>query len=413
MAAGSTLLDKVWDLHVVARLGGDYDLLHVDRHLIHDLSGTHALKRLAELGRPVRNPALNFATPDHTVSTAPSGDADGPFAARCVVPLRELSREHGIRLFDVHEPGHGIVHIMGPELGLTLPGVTLVCGDSHTCTHGALGALAWGIGLSEVSHVLATQTVIQRKPKRLRVTVDGRLRPGVTAKDLILCLIGREGAAAGDGFAVEYAGPAIRALTVEARMTVCNLSIEMGAKVGMVAPDEATLDYVAGRRFAPEGALWDLAVAHWRQLPSDDGAEFDREIGVDADAVAPQVTWGTSPEHVIAVNERVPDPAREPDPGRRQAMVAALDYVGLAPGMAIEGLEVEHVFIGSCTNSRLSDLRAAARVIQGRKVAEGVRAWVVPGSRQVKLEAEAEGLDTTFRAAGFEWREPGCSMCVA
>ncbi len=413
MTAGNTLLDKIWDRHVVARLDGGYDLLHVDRQLIHDLSGTRALKRLKELGHRVRNPGLNFATPDHTVSTAPGGDADGPFAERCVAPLRRLSREYGIRLFDVHQAGHGIVHIIGPELGLTLPGVTLVCGDSHTCTHGALGALAWGIGSSEVAHVLATQTVIQRKPRRLRVTVERALGPEVTAKDLILYLIGREGAAAGDGYAVEYAGPAVRALTIEARMTLCNLSIEMGAKIGMVAPDQATLDYVSGRRFAPQGEAWDLAVEHWRQLPGDDGAEFDREIAVDAAAVAPQVTWGTSPEHVIPVDGRVPDPAAEPDPARRRTLTAALDYAGLTPGMAIEGLAVDHVFIGSCANSRLSDLRAAARVIRGRKVAEGVRAWVVPGSRQVKLEAEAEGLDATFRAAGFDWRQPGCSMCVA
>ena len=413
MRTGKTLLDKVWDLHVVARLGDGYDLLHVDRQLIHDLSGTRALQRLAELGHGVRDPGLNFATPDHTVSTAPGGDADGPFAERCVVPLRQLSRAQGIRLFDVHQEGHGIVHVIGPELGLTLPGVTLVCGDSHTCTHGALGALAWGIGSSEVAHVLATQTVVQQRPKRLRVTFDGVIQPGVTAKDLILYLIGREGAAAGDGFAVEYAGPAIRALSIEGRMTLCNLSIEMGAKVGMIAPDDATLEYVAGRRFAPRDGAWEQAVAHWRQLPSDEDAAFDREIALDAGAVSPQVTWGTSPEQVMAIDDTVPDPASEPDPGRRQAMQAALDYVGLTPGMRIEGLRVDRVFIGSCANGRLSDLRAAARVVAGRKVAAGVRAWVVPGSRQVKLAAEAQGLDAIFRAAGFDWREPGCSMCVA
>jgi len=407
-----TLLDKVWNEHVVADLGDDFALIHVDRQLIHDLSGTRALLALAETGHAVRNPELTFATPDHTVSTLPNFGHTGPRYDKCVNPLREHSRRHGIRLFDIGEPGHGIVHVIGPELGLTLPGATILCGDSHTCTHGGLGALAWGIGASEIVHVLVTQTVIQRKPKRMRITFDGALSGGVEPKDLILHAIGRLGTAAGDGYAIEYAGSAIETMSIEGRMTVCNLSIELGAKIGMVAPDEATFQFIDGREMAPTGEIWETAVEHWRSLHSDDGATFDTEIAIDAAEIGPQVTWGTSPEHVIAVDQPVPDPAVEPDADKRQAMAAALAYSGLEPGTPMEGIAIDQVFIGSCTNSRLSDLRRSAELARGRKVADHVRAWVVPGSQDVKHAAEAEGLNRVFTEAGFEWREPGCSLCV-
>ncbi len=414
MNPGKTLFDKVWDAHVVADPGDGTVLLHVDRHLLHDLSGKRGLDGLARLGRRLHSPGLTFATPDHSVSSAPGRtDATTPRSRRLVGGLREQCRRHQVRFFDLGQPGHGIVHVMGPELGITLPGVTLLCGDSHTCTHGALGALAFGIGSSEITHVLATQTVVQAKPKRMRVTFDGALAPGVGAKDLVLSLIGQVGAGGGGGHAVEYAGPTVRALPVEGRMTVCNLSIEFGAKIGMVAPDDAVFEYLAGRPLAPAGALWDRALAHWRGLPSDPQARFDAEVRIDARDLRPQVTWGTSPQHVAGVDEAVPDPDAEPDPNRRQAMRAALEYMGLAPGAPLAGLAIDWVFIGSCTNSRLSDLREAAAVACGRKVAAGVRAWVVPGSQGVKEAAQAEGLDRVFADAGFEWREPGCAMCVA
>jgi 3-isopropylmalate/(R)-2-methylmalate dehydratase large subunit len=316
-------------------------------------------------------------------------------------------------MFDVDEPGQGIVHVIGPELGLSLPGCLIVCGDSHTCTHGGLGALAFGIGSSELTHVLATQALIQRRPKTMRAQFEGRLPPGVTAKDLILALIGRIGAAAGTGYAVEYAGSAIRGLPVEGRLTICNLSVELGAKMGLIAPDEKTFEYLRGRPYAPQGAMWEQAVAAWRKLPSDPDAVFDREVVIDVEKIIPQVTWGISPEHVIGVDGRVPDPGEVADPARRAAIETALDYMGLVPGAPIAGTPVDWVFIGSCTNSRLSDLRAAAEIARGRKVAPGVRAWVVPGSETVKRDAVAEGLDKVFTDAGFEWREPGCSMCLA
>jgi 3-isopropylmalate/(R)-2-methylmalate dehydratase large subunit len=410
---GRTLFDKIWDQHVVADLGGGYALLHVDRHLLHDLGGGRAVMDIAEKGYPLRNPGLTFATPDHAISSTP-GRADTSAAGRRLLEdLRTLSREHGVRLFDVGEPGQGIVHVIGPELGLTLPGTLLVCGDSHTCTHGGLGALAFGIGTSEVTHVLATQCLVQRRPRRLRVRFEGNRAPGVTPKDMILYLIGRIGAAGGNGSAVEYAGAAVRALEIEGRLTLCNLSIELGAKIGMVAPDDKTYAFVADRPFAPQGALWDQAVAHWRTLPSDDDAGFDQEEQVDVAEIAPQVTWGTSPEMVIAVDQRIPDPAAMADIGKRRAAEAALDYMGLVPGAPIAGTRVDWVFIGSCTNSRISDLRAAAEVAKRGKVAAHVTAWVVPGSESVKRQAEAEGLDRIFTAAGFAWRDPGCSMCVA
>jgi 3-isopropylmalate/(R)-2-methylmalate dehydratase large subunit len=316
-------------------------------------------------------------------------------------------------MFDVDQPGQGIVHVIGPELGLSLPGCTIVCGDSHTCTHGGLGALAFGIGSSELTHVLATQALIQRRPKTMRVTFDGKLPLGVTAKDMILALIGHLGAGGGTGFAVEYAGNAIRDLEIEGRLTICNLSIELGAKMGMIAPDKKTFAYLRGRLYAPQGALWEQAVAAWRKLPSDPDAVFDREVTIDVTKIIPQVTWGISPEHVVGIDGQIPDPSGVDDPARRAAIETALHYMDLQAGAPIAGTPIDWVFIGSCTNSRLSDLRAAAEVVRGRKVAPNVRAWVVPGSETVKREAVAEGLDKVFIAAGFEWREPGCSMCLA
>ncbi len=407
-----TLFDKLWEAHVVAGFGGATALLHVDRLLLHDLSGTRALKTADDKGYAVRNPELVVACPDHTVSTEPGSVAGGERFEACVAPLERLSRANGIRYFGADDPGFGILHVIGPETGITLPGTTVVCGDSHTCTHGALATLAWGAGASEIVHVLATQTIRQNRPKRMRVDFGGALQDGVGPKDLILHLIGREGAAAGNGYAVEYAGSAIGAMSMEGRMTVCNLSIEMGAKIGLIAADETTLDYVEGRQFAPRDDDWDAAVEHWQGLTSDEGARFEREIHVDASGIAPQVTWGTSPEHVVGIDEAVPDPGSADDADRRHALQAALAYSGVEPGRPMEGLAVDRVFIGSCTNSRLSDLREAAAVVRDRKVAAGVEAWVVPGSRAVKRAAEAEGLDRVFTDAGFHWREPGCSLCV-
>ena len=410
-----TLFDKLWDAHVIADLGDGVALLHVDRHLLHDLSGRAALKELERRGLRVRNPELAFAVPDHLVSSAPGrsgGNAD--WSNLHIDTLRASCNKWGIRLFGVNDPAQGIVHVIGPELGLTQPGVLLLCCDSHTSTHGALGALAWGIGASEGVHVLATQTIVQQRPRRMRVNFHGRLAAGVEAKDLILYLIAREGAAAGTGYAVEYAGAAIRELDMEGRMTLCNLSIEWGAKMGMVAPDERTYAWLQGRPYAPAGSDWDAAMADWRTLKSDEGARFEREIEVDAAKVEPQITWGTSPQDAIAVSARVPDPAAVPDTQRRAAMQAALDYMGLAPGQAIAGTRIDRVFIGSCTNSRLVDLRRAADLVRrcGGSVAPHVCAWVVPGSQKIKRAAKCEGLDRVFLDAGFEWREPGCSLCV-
>jgi 3-isopropylmalate/(R)-2-methylmalate dehydratase large subunit len=408
-----TLFDKLWDEHVIADLGDNAYLLHVDRHLLHDLGGSRGLLDLKERGLKVHSPHLTFATPDHAISSAAGRAGTSETGLRLLQALRDETREVGIRMFDVGQPGQGIVHVIGPELGLSLPGSLLVCGDSHTCTHGGMGALAFGIGSSELSHVLATQTLVQRRPKTMRARFEGVMRPGVLPKDLILRLIGEIGAAGGTGYAVEYAGDAIRRMPVEGRLTICNLSIELGAKMGFIAPDDITFAYLAGRPFAPKGAAWDRAVAAWRTLRSDPGAHFDREVVIDVSAIAPQITWGTSPEHVIAVDQRIPDPAREADPVRRRAMEAALDYMGLVPGAPIAGTKIDWVFIGSCTNSRLSDLREAAAIAKGRRVAAGVKAWVVPGSETVKRDAEAEGLDRVFVEAGFAWREPGCSMCLA
>ena len=409
---GRTLFEKIWDAHVVSDLGGGFSLLHVDRHLVSD-PGSKALAALRRRGLPVRHPELTFAMPDHTVSTAPGREGHTPNAIRYLADLRHETRLQGIRLFDVGQPGQGIVHVVGPELGLTLPGASVVCSDSHTCTHGALGALAFGIGATEFQHVAATQTIVLQRPRQMRIRFEGTLPAGTSAKDLILHAIGRLGATGASGCAVEYAGAAIDALDIEARMTVCNLSVEMGGRFGIVAPDARTLAYVRGRPFAPGGAQWDQAAAQWATLRSDDDAVFDREVCIDVSEVVPQVTWGTSPQDTIGIDARIPDPAAASDPAQRAARQAALDYMGLRAGDAIAGTPVDWVFIGSCTNARISDLRLAAEVVRGRRVASGVRAWIVPGSELVKREAEAEGLAQVFLDAGFEWRESGCSLCVA
>lgn len=409
-----TLFEKVWDAHVIAAIGDGYDLMHVDRNLLHDLSGGQALAAVERRGLQVQSPELTFCVPDHAVSTAPGRHASSTeISARLAPVFRERAERHGIRFFDVNDPEQGIVHVIGPELGLTLPGLFVTCGDSHTSTHGALGAVAFGVGASEVVHVLATQSLVQKRPRTMRVTFNGRVGPGVTPKDLVLYMIGRIGAAGGTGYALEYAGSAIQELGMEGRLTICNMSIECGAKMGMIAPDDATYEFLAGCEFAPKGALWDAALGYWTGLPSDAEATFDCEVDIDVGAICPQITWGTSPEHVIGIDGRVPDPHEAPDGARRESWQAALDYIGLAPGQPLEGVPVDHVFIGSCTNGRLTDLREAAEVLKGRRVAETTSAWAVPGSQAVKRQAEAEGLDRIFRTAGFEWREPGCSQCVA
>jgi 3-isopropylmalate/(R)-2-methylmalate dehydratase large subunit len=410
---GRTLLAKIWDQHVIAHISDDTDLLHIDRHLLHDLGGSRGLLDLKSRNLRVHNPELTFATPDHAISTAHGRAGTIKIGQELLAALRVETTASGIQMFDIDEPGQGIVHVIGPELGLSLPGCVIVCGDSHTCTHGGLGALAFGIGSSELTHVLATQALMQRRPKTMRVKFEGRMSSGVTAKDLILALIGHVGAAGGTGYAVEYGGSVIRDMPIEGRLTICNLSIELGSKMGMIAPDEKTYEFIRGRRYAPQGEMWDRAVAAWRKLPSDADAVFDREVVIDVEKIIPQVTWGTSPEHVIGVDGFIPDPKTIADPARRAAIEIALDYMGLKAGAPIAGTPVDWVFIGSCTNSRLSDLRAAAEVARGRKVAPGVRAWVVPGSETIKRDAVAEGLDKLFTDAGFEWREPGCSMCLA
>ncbi len=408
-----TLFDKVWSSHVVADLGGGISLLAIDRHLLHDLEGGAIVKRVAERGLKAHNPELTFGVPDHVVSTDPARTANStPNSERLLSDMKDGLKAFGITYFDLDSEQQGIVHVIGPELGLSQPGMTLVCADSHTCTHGGLGALSFGIGATEVMHVLATQTLRQAKPKTMRIALNGAIPAGVAAKDVILATIGQIGAGAGRGHAVEYTGAAIRAMVIEERLTVCNLSIELGAKIGMIAPDDTTFEYLAGRQYAPQGAMFDRAVAYWRSLPSDEEVVFDAEHVIDVAKLAPQVTWGTSPQDVIAVNERIPDPARETDAHRRGIMEAALAYMGLRPGEAIEGTPIDCVFIGSCTNGRLSDIREAARIAAGRKVAPHVRAWVVPGSHAVQRAAEREGLDKLLRSAGFEWRKPGCSMCV-
>jgi 3-isopropylmalate/(R)-2-methylmalate dehydratase large subunit len=398
-----TMFDKIWDMHVVDEVGDGMQLMFVSRHVMHELSGQRGQSEIAKRGIRMRNPELTVGSFDHVVSTVPGAKGGpAPWADKLIDSFRAESKKAGIHLYDIGQDGQGIVHVVGPELGFTLPGTLLVCGDSHTCTHGALGALAWGIGTTELVHVLATQTVVQQRPKTMRVDFRGAPPKGVSGKDLILALIGKLGTAGGVGYAVEYAGDAIRGLDMEGRMTVCNLSIELGAKVGMVAPDEKTYAFLKGRRHAPKGALWDQALAHWKTLPSDAGAKYDVEHTLECASLAPQITWGTSPEDVVGVDAKVP--GNKPD---------ALAYMGLTAGQPIAGTKVDRVFIGSCTNSRLPDLRAAAAIIKGRKVAKHVKAWAVPGSWRIKQDAEAEGLHQVFLDAGFEWREAGCSMCVA
>jgi 3-isopropylmalate/(R)-2-methylmalate dehydratase large subunit len=408
-----TLFEKIWERHVVVERDDGQTLLYVDRHLIHDGS-RRAFEVLGERGLRVRRPDRTFGTPDHYVPTTSRSmeGVDDPDRRLMVESITKNAREHGVTVFGLDDPRQGIIHVVGPEQGLTQPGMTLVCGDSHTSTHGALGALAFGIGATEVAHVLATQTLWQRRPRTMRISVDGRLGPGVGGKDVILAIIAKIGAAGAVGHAVEYAGSAIRGLSMEGRLTVCNMSIEAGARAGMIAPDDTTFAYVEGRPYAPKGAAWEKALTYWRTLPSDAAARFDREVTLDAADIAPMVTWGTSPENAAPISGRVPDPTGIDDAERRAAMVKALDYMGLTPGTAIADIPVQRVFIGSCTNSRIEDLRLAAHVAKGRKVAASVHAMVVPGSGLIKRQAESEGLDKIFMAAGFEWREAGCSMCV-
>jgi 3-isopropylmalate/(R)-2-methylmalate dehydratase large subunit len=404
------MFDKIWDAHVVTEGPGGQTLLFIDRHLLHE-GAVHAFDRLEAAGRAMRRADLALATADHYLPTTPpaAGIADAEVRGM-LASLARHAGERGIAYLGPGDARRGIVHVIGPEQGVTQPGITLVCGDSHTATHGALGALAFGIGSSEVEHVMATQALWQRRPRTMRVTLDGRLAAGISAKDMILAVIARIGAGGGVGHAIEYAGPAVRALSMEGRMTMCNMSIEAGARSGMVAPDETTFAYLEGRPYAPKGEGWARALAAWRALPSDAGATFDREITIDAGAIAPMVTWGTSPQDALPITERVPDPTAVGDAGQRASMERALVYMGLSAGTPLTHVSVDRVFIGSCTNSRLEDLRAAAEVAKGRRAV--VPAWVVPGSGLVKRAAEAEGLDRIFTSAGFEWREPGCSMCV-
>ena len=409
-ATGLTLFEKIWRRHVVTEGPGGQSLLYVDRHLLHEGS-THAFGRMERKGLAVRRPEACLATADHYVPTASGrGEIADPEVRRMVADLGRHTERLGITFFGRGEPRQGIVHVIGPEQGATQPGILLVCGDSHTATHGAFGALAFGIGSTEVEHVLATQCLWQRKPRVMRVTVTGVRAPGIAGKDVILAIIARIGAGGGVGHAIEYAGPVIRALSMDERMTVCNMSIEAGARAGMVAPDETTFAYLEGRPLVPRGAGWAQALAHWRALPSDPDAVFDREVTLDAADIAPTVTWGTSPQDALPITARIPDPSAVGDPSRRASMERALAYMGLTAGAPLAGTPVSRVFIGSCTNSRLEDLRAAAAVARGRRAA--VPALVVPGSGGVKRAAEAEGLDRVFTEAGFEWREPGCSMCV-
>lgn len=409
----ATLVEKIWAIHRIADLGDGADLLYIDRVFLHERTGSIALKGLEAEQRPVRNPEQVFCTMDHIVDTHMGRDDNTrmPGGRDFIVQTRAAARKAGINLFDIGDPQQGIVHVVSPEQGIALPGVTLVCPDSHTCTLGGLGALAWGIGSTEAEHALATKTLAVSRPKQMRVSFSGELGYGVSAKDMILTLIGRHTASGGVGYAVEFAGKAVRNLALEARLTLCNMAVEFGAWSGIVAPDDTTFAYVAGRPFAPAGANWERALAHWRTLETDHGATFDKEIEIDAAAIAPQVSWGTSPQHEIPVDGRVPDPTQETDGNKRKAMERALTYMDLKPGQPLTETRIDAAFIGSCTNSRLSDLRAAAGILKGRQVAAGVKAICVPGSTQVKLAAEAEGLDQVFKDAGFEWRESGCSMC--
>src|SRR6201996_8431279 len=411
--AAKTLFEKVWDSHVVVAPEGEPALLYIDLHLLHEVTSPQAFEGLRLAGRTVRRPDRAVATVDHNVpTTANRLVIEDAIAAKQMDALRANCAEFGIPLYDVEAPEQGIVHVIGPELGLTKPGMTIVCGDSHTSTHGAFGALAFGIGTSEVEHVMATQTLPQSKPKTFRINVEGELPYGVTAKDIILDIIGRIGTDGATGYVVEYAGSAIRALSMEGRMTICNMSIEAGARAGMIAPDETTFAYLKGRRFSPKGEAWDRAVEHWRSLVTDNGATYDRELNIDATKLVPTVTWGTSPGMVTTIDGTVPSPEDAKSDADKKSFTRALEYMDLKPGTKLEDIKVDAVFLGSCTNARIEDLRAAAKVVRGHHVATTVRAMVVPGSQKVKHQAEEEGLDTIFKSAGFEWREPGCSMCL-
>ena len=411
--APRTLFDKVWDSHVVERLPDGTCVLYIDRHLTHEVTSPQAFEGLRMAGRKVRRPDATIAVVDHNIPTSDrSGGIAEPESRLQVETLERNVVEFGVPYFPINDVRQGIVHIIGPEQGISLPGMTIVCGDSHTSTHGALGSLAFGIGTSEVEHVLATQTLLQKPAKNLLVRVDGVLPPGCTAKDIVLAIIGAIGTAGGTGHVIEFAGAAIRALDMAGRMTVCNMSIEAGARAGMIAPDETTFAYVRGKPYAPKGEALERAMSYWRTLPSDAGAHYDKTVVLNAADIAPMVTWGTNPEAVLPITGRVPDPAAEPDEAKRVQMQRMLDYMALTPGQALAGVPIDVVFIGSCTNGRIEDIRAAAQVVRGRKVADGVRALVVPGSGIVKQQAEAEGLHRILLDAGFEWREAGCSMCL-
>jgi 3-isopropylmalate/(R)-2-methylmalate dehydratase large subunit len=409
----STIIEKLWNEHLIADLGDGTSLIYIDRVFLHERTGSVALKSLEAAGRRVRNPEQAFCTMDHIVDTFP-GRTDKtimPSGTDFIVATRQAALAAGINLFDLGDQRQGIAHVISPEQGIALPGVTLVCPDSHTGTLGGLGALAWGIGSTEAEHALATKTLVIKKPKTMRVSFTGSLKPGITAKDMILKLIGEHTASGGIGYAIEFTGEAVRNLEIEARLTLCNMTVEFGAWSGLVAPDEKTIEYVKGRPFAPSGDQWDKAVTYWQTLHTDEGASFDKDIVINCDDIVPQVSWGTSPMHETGIDQVVPDPLNEPDIAKRGAMQKALEYMALEPGAPLNGIPIDAAFIGSCTNSRLSDLRAAAAILKGRKVADGVKAICVPGSGLVKQAAEAEGIDKIFTDAGFEWRESGCSMC--
>ncbi len=414
MSKPRTLFEKIWDSHVVRKGDDGSCILYIDRHLVHEVTSPQAFEGLRMSNRRVRRTDATLAVADHNVPTSDRSQGIKDIESRVQVDaLTQNAKDFGVQLFDMNDKRQGIVHVIGPEQGFTLPGTTIVCGDSHTATHGAFGALAFGIGTSEVEHVLATQTLQQKPAKNMRITVEGKLPNGVTAKDVILAIIGKIGTAGGTGHVLEFAGEAIKGLSMEGRMTVCNMAIEAGARAGLIAPDETTFAYLKGRPMAPKNADWDKAVAVWKTLPSDAGATYDKEVTLNAADIIPQVTWGTSPEAVAPITGHVPDPAKLPDGDKKSAMTRALEYMGLTPNEKLTDVKIDKVFIGSCTNSRIEDLRAAAAIAKGRKVAEGVYAMVVPGSGLVKEQAEKEGLDKIFKDSGFDWREPGCSMCLA
>jgi len=413
---GKTMFDKIWAAHIVRQVPGESTVLYIDRHLVHEATSPQAFAGLKAAGRPVRQPASTIAVLDHNVPTVVGRrmlDVVDKASEECIVTMEQNARDFGVTLFDMQDARQGIVHIIGPEQGITLPGMTIVCGDSHTSTHGAMGALAFGIGTSEVEHVLATQCLLQERPKSMNIRVEGQLAPGVTAKDVALAVIGKLGTGVGTGHVIEFSGSTIRGLSMEGRMTLCNMAIEAGARAGMVAPDEATFNYIKGRPYAPKGEMFEQAVAAWKQLASDPDGEYDAVYEVNVEGLGPQVTWGVNPGMVTDISGSIPDPEKLDDPEKRKAYERALQYMGLAAGQKITEINLDTVFIGSCTNSRLEDLRMAAHYVQGKHVAPNVRAIVVPGSMQVRRIAEEEGLADIFREAGFQWREAGCSMCIA